>query len=98
MTRVGRATVEQSLVYQSQFSVAESHWRIPGATIQGTQANRATHQSLCHRPSIEQTAVMNPKASRSSQVGRARGTPNPSIEGTSTSGLRPLAAAPHVKR
>jgi uncharacterized membrane protein len=25
-------------------------------------------------------------------------TPNPSIEGTSTSGLRPLAAAPHVKR
>jgi len=24
--------------------------------------------------------------------------PNPSIEGTSTSGLRPLAAAPHVKR
>jgi hypothetical protein len=27
-----------------------------------------------------------------------RATPNPSIEGTSTSGLRPLAAAPHVKR
>jgi hypothetical protein len=25
-------------------------------------------------------------------------SPNPSIEGTSTSGLRPLAAAPHVKR
>src|SRR5881628_334759 len=24
--------------------------------------------------------------------------PNPSIEGTSTSGLRPLSAAPHVKR
>src|SRR5437870_12605485 len=24
--------------------------------------------------------------------------PNPSIEGTSTSGLRPLASAPHVKR
>ena len=27
-----------------------------------------------------------------------REAPNPSIEGTSTSGLRPLAAAPHVKR
>ena len=27
-----------------------------------------------------------------------RVSPNPSIEGTSTSGLRPLAAAPHVKR
>jgi hypothetical protein len=29
---------------------------------------------------------------------RLRPMPNPSIEGTSTSGLRPLAAAPHVKR
>ena len=29
---------------------------------------------------------------------RQRPQPNPSIEGTSTSGLRPLAAAPHVKR
>jgi hypothetical protein len=28
----------------------------------------------------------------------SRVQPNPSIEGTSTSGLRPLAAAPHVKR
>src|SRR5438046_299325 len=28
----------------------------------------------------------------------ARVAANPSIEGTSTSGLRPLAAAPHVKR
>ena len=27
-----------------------------------------------------------------------RAQPNPSIEGTSTSGLRPLAAAPHVQR
>ena len=27
-----------------------------------------------------------------------RQTPNPSIEGTSSSGLRPLPAAPHVKR
>ena len=30
--------------------------------------------------------------------GRWASWPNPSIEGTSTSGLRPLAAAPHVKR
>ena len=29
---------------------------------------------------------------------RYSATPNPSIEGTSTSGLRPLVAAPHVKR
>ena len=68
-TRVGRATAEQSLVYQSQFSVAESHWRIPGTPIQGTQANRVTHQGLCHRPSIEQTVGMQPKASRSSKLG-----------------------------
>jgi len=31
-------------------------------------------------------------------VHRQRMTPNPSIEGTSTSKLRLLAAAPHVKR
>ena len=36
-------------------------------------------------------------ACRSEQSLIAAG-PNPSIEGTSTSGLRPLAAAPHVKR
>ena len=34
MTRVGRATAQQSLVSQSQFSLAESHWRIPGTAIQ----------------------------------------------------------------
>ncbi len=55
-------------------------------------------QALCPRPRIEHTVAMNPKASRRSNLARARGTPNPSIEGTSTSGLRPLAAAPHVKR
>jgi len=98
MTWVGRATAWQSLVYQSQFSVAGAHWRAPGTAIQGTQANRATRQGLCHRPSIEQTAVMKQRASRSSKLGHARGTPNPSIEGTSTSKLRLLAAAPHVKR
>ena len=31
-------------------------------------------------------------------VAPVRARPSPSIEGTSTSGLRPLAAAPHVKR
>jgi len=58
----------------------------------------ATRQALCQRAPIEHTAAMNTKELRSSKLGRARGTPNPSIEGTSTSGLRPLAAAPHVKR
>jgi hypothetical protein len=40
---------------------------------------------------------MNTKASRTVVAGN-RARPNPSIEGTSTSKLRLLAAAPHVKR
>ncbi len=43
-----------------------------------------------------QAALCGVAAKNSVALVRAR--PNPSIEGTSTSGLRPLAAAPHVKR
>jgi hypothetical protein len=70
------------------------------AAVPETQANGVYRQALCHRPPIEHTAAMNTKELRSlkPKLGQARGTPNPSIEGTSTSGLRPLAAAPHVKR
>ena len=43
-----------------------------------------------------QAAVCGVAAKNSVALGRPR--PNPSIEGTSTSKLRLLAAAPHVKR
>ena len=43
-------------------------------------------------------AVRRPGVACRAQQSFAAAWPNPSIEGTSTSGLRPLAAAPHVKR
>ncbi len=43
-------------------------------------------------------AVRRPGVACRSEQSVIAAWPNPSIEGTSTSGLRPLAAAPHVKR
>src|SRR5881398_2157764 len=52
---------------------------------------RTTTRSTMQRSSLVRTGT-------TSKWFATNPRPNPSIEGTSTSGLRPLAAAPHVKR
>ena len=67
-------------------------------TLQGCHATEPSSRvrSVCgHNGAVTIVQVASPFQS-SSRVSAA--WPNPSIEGTSTSGLRPLAAAPHVKR
>jgi len=45
--------------------------------IREAKSSRATRAALCHRPRIKHTAAMQRKASRISNFGRSRGTPNP---------------------
>ena len=71
------------------------------ASVRTSVQNRNTSPPQGNRVSLPQAGggmlVVNTQNEGKLMVANAQ-RPNPSIEGTSTSGLRPLAAAPHVKR
>ena len=54
--------------------------------------------NLSSTQAVRSAAVLGESARDPAVTPMSTQPPNPSIEGTSTSGLRPLAAAPHVKR
>ena len=96
-------SADQPRTKSSGFGSAMPRSAVSEVRARGHQA--LAHGNLQRRPCTfglrsRTLEAMNTKVSRSlsSKACTPSEWPNPSIEGTSTSGLRPLAAAPHVKR